>query len=824
MRQNFFIFLVITLVQFSLADVYFKTTDFAPSSDSAFSIEGKAQLAVYQAFRNENPDIYPQSNPMGLKFEGAAGEAPLLMSIAGRTAPTVLHVNGRQSGSYIDREFLIPLDDFIRPDQTIEEAKNNGTYDSNIMYKNEFDSIVKPQVRDVVYREGPDGKKHVYFLPYSYWARVLAYNKTLFLESGLDPEKDYPKSWNELLDVARKLQNSDRDSYGILVDTSEGASWIALPLFYSMGIHVVEKNSKTGNWIASFGSEENLNKAAITADFYLQLVDGPWENNHTGKVEYGAGRSRDAWYLWEKGHVGMVMPYINDLLINAEPLLSSMNADELGIVPIPKSPIGKSTTEMHVRGLGLCSTTTDPEKIKAAWKFIRFISGPKAEKEMVRVYIENGYGHYINPDKLVKHGYQEYIDYVPKQWSDTLDFAFTHMAPAPYGKNCQAYILRASEPLQTAYSQKVPRIKDKAKRLEKLRGLYRKANNSINEKMLNVIPEETMVKRKRIAGIVLGIMAISFGILFRYVWKIFSTNIDTKKERKWKKHGLAYLLLLPAISSILVFNYYPLLSGAIMAFQDYNIMGNSSFVGLQNFAMVLFDATFWLSLLRTLEYVAWSLFFVFLSPIILAIILNEIPTCKVIFRIIYYLPAIVSGLVVMLMWKMFFDPSDSGIFNQLLSYLGLGPSGWLSSQRTAMISILIPLGWSTMGPGCLIYLAALKTVPDDLYEAAAIDGGGFFARLFHVMLPTIKPLLMIQLIFVLIGAFQSADNVLVMTGGGPDGATNVIGLEIFTNAYVYMRFGIAVAIAWILGFLLIGLTMFQMRRISNMSFSTAESS
>ena len=118
----------------------------------------------------------------------------------------------------------------------------------------------------------------------------------------------------------------------------------------------------------------------------------------------------------------------------------------------------------------------------------------------------------------------------------------------------------------------------------------------------------------------------------------------------------------------------------------------------------------------------------------------------------------------------------------------------------------------------------MKTVPDDLYEAAAIDGGGFFARLFHVMLPTIKPLLMIQLIFVLIGAFQSADNVLVMTGGGPDGATNVIGLEIFTNAYVYMRFGIAVAIAWILGFLLIGLTMFQMRRISNMSFSTAESS
>ena len=283
-------------------------------------------------------------------------------------------------------------------------------------------------------------------------------------------------------------------------------------------------------------------------------------------------------------------------------------------------------------------------------------------------------------------------------------------------------------------------------------------------------------------------------------------------------------MLLPAVTAILVFNYYPLLNGALMAFQDYNIMGDSNFIGLDNFAMVLFDITFWKSILRTLEYVSWSLLFVFLSPIILAIVLSEIPSFKVLFRIIYYLPAVVSGLVVMLMWKMFFDPSETGIFNQLFSLIGVGPFGWLSSQQTAMISILLPLGWATMDSGCLIYLAALKTVPNDLYEAAAIDGGGFRARLLNVTIPTIKPLILIQLIFVLIGAFQSADNVLVMTGGGPDGATNVIGLEIFTNAYVYMRFGIAVAIAWILGFLLIGLTMFQMRRISQMDFTTAEES
>jgi ABC-type sugar transport system permease subunit len=319
-------------------------------------------------------------------------------------------------------------------------------------------------------------------------------------------------------------------------------------------------------------------------------------------------------------------------------------------------------------------------------------------------------------------------------------------------------------------------------------------------------------------------MAIAFIALFGYVWKLFSVAKPISNRQRRKRYGLAYAMLFPAILTILVFNYYPLLRGAVMAFQDYNIMGRSTFVGLDNFAMVLFDPSFWLSIIRTVEYVFWSLLFVFLSPILLAIILSEIPFGKVFFRVVYYLPAVVSGLVVMLMWKMFFDPSENGVFNQLLSVIGVGPLGWLNSAQTAMFSILLPLGWSTMGPGCLIYLAALKTVPDDLYEAAAMDGGGFRTRLFHVMLPTIKPLVMIQLIFVLIGAFQSADNVLVMTGGGPDGATNVIGLEIFTNAYVYMRFGIAVAIAWILGFLLIGLTMLQMRRISRMNFTTAEES
>ena len=116
MKHKFIFFLILFFHAFAISEIYFETTDFAPSSDSAFSIEGKAHLAVYKAFRNKYPNIFPKSNPMGLRFEGAAGEAPLLMSIAGKTAPTVLHVNGRQSGSYVERGFLHPLDKYIKPE------------------------------------------------------------------------------------------------------------------------------------------------------------------------------------------------------------------------------------------------------------------------------------------------------------------------------------------------------------------------------------------------------------------------------------------------------------------------------------------------------------------------------------------------------------------------------------------------------------------------------------------------------------------------------------------------------------------------------------
>jgi len=801
-------------------EVSIRTTDFAPGPDSAFSISGKAELAVYRAFRAEYPDIYPEANALALQFEGAAGEAPLLMSIAGGTAPNVIHVNTRQSGSYIERNFLLPLDGFINADLTEAEARAQGIFDADVMYREELEARVRPQVWDAVRRRDADGADHFYLLPFDYFVRIMAYNKSLFQASGLDPETGYPKTWDEMVAVARRIQNPDADQYGLLVSDSGGASWAALPLFLSMGTKIVMRDEDTGNWRATF----NDRGAIEAADYYLQLVEGPWTDPRSGKTHYGVGRSRESWHLWDKGQIGMAFLYMNDLLLNMDSHVAGLNPEEVGLVPVPRSPRGKSITELHMRGLGICATTTDPEQIRAAWRFIRFVGSPEAKREIVRTYVENGYGSFIDPVKLERYGYGEYAASVPKQWANTLHFSMQNCEPEPYGKNCQVYIERASRPLQTAFAEDLARNPDREARLERLQELYDTAVADVNEKMLGRIPEKTMQYRRKVAAAVLTVMLAAFVSLFAYVWRLFTPKRQPGiRRRPFRKVALAYLMLTPAVTAILVFNYYPLLRGAVMAFQDYNVVGGSQFVGLDNFASVLFDKVVWISFLRTGEYVFWSLLLVFVPPILLALILSEIPAGKVLFRVLYYLPAVVSGLVVMLMWKMFFDPSESGMLNQVLGMLGIGAQKWLQDKSLAMVSIIIPLAWAGMGPGCLIYLAALKTVPEDLYEAAAIDGAGVLGRIWNITLPTIKPLILIQLIFVLIGTFQSADNVLVMTGGGPDYATHVVGLEIFYNAYVYLRFGAAVAIAWILGLVLIGLTMLQMKRISRMSYTTAGS-
>ena len=135
-----------------------------------------------------------------------------------------------------------------------------------------------------------------------------------------------------------------------------------------------------------------------------------------------------------------------------------------------------------------------------------------------------------------------------------------------------------------------------------------------------------------------------------------------------------------------------------------------------------------------------------------------------------------------------------------------------------MIACVIPMVWAGMGPGCLIYLAALKGIPDDFYEAADLDGAGFIAKILFVVFPILKPLIIINFVGVFIMAWMSSANILALTAGGAN--TEVAGLRIFYEAFTYLKMGPATAMAWLLGFMMIGFTVYQLRILSRLEFKT----
>jgi len=795
------------------------------STENAFTIDGKIRLAIDDAFLKKYPNIRLSKANMPLNIGEEIGtESHLLLAIAGGTAPDVINeFTFRKSGTFIDKGFLYPLDEWINKDLTVAEARVLGIYDENIMYKDELEQRILPQAMDAIYTDGKDGKKHFYGLPWHHEVRVLAYNKILFREAGLDPIKDFPKTWKELWEVGKILTQPDKGQYGFFGDSpsNDYLSWSAAPFFLSMNPDRVKRDPKTNEWRAVF------NGPGITtaADFWIKLISAPWKHPTSGEILRGIGEyDSNIWMKWYRDEIGMVLLNANDILMNYSMWLNTLSYDEVGIAPIPKAPNGKSVSELFVFFKGILATSSDPRVREGAWKYVRFAGSDEARKLAVDTYVENNFANFVMPELLIKYGYEEYVDEVPKEWAETVRYSFKNSVPEPFGKNTQFIYPLMSRPVTRALQEDLATNPDREYRLKKLQQYFDEAVEIANEKMMKIIPEDEIQTRKIVSFIVATLIFALFIVLFIYIWRVFTPKhlIDSAHQSHYKKYKFAYLLLMPAMLGVLIFNYYPLARGALMAFQEYNVIGGSEYVGLDNFSLVFFDNHFWMSIIVAGYYTVLFLVMVFLPPIFLAILLAEVPVGNVFFRVVFYLPAVISGIVMMLMWKNFFNATDQGLLNQVVALFGLEPIRWLGNKNTAMISIMLPQAWAGMGPGCLIYLAALKTVPDDLYESVSIDGGGFLHRIRYVTLPIIKPLILIQLIFALIAAFQAADTVLVMTAGGPDNATMVVGLEIFFNAYMYQRFGVATSMAWILGFILMGFTVFQMRRLSRLTFTTAD--
>ncbi len=935
-------------------------------------MQAAAERAVLDAFRAKHPEIEIEPH-VKLRMAGPRGEATFYMSMAGQTAPDALYVYGRSTQKYIDQNFLYPLNEYLT-----DEIRNDP------VFKKFYPAISR------------DGK--VYGIPALVAVSGLLYRKDLFSQAGLDPERP-PKTWEELLDYARKLTYPDRGQFGIALPGGRSAGWRFVNFVWQAGGNVVR--FQDDKWRLTLDEPP----AIRALEFYKEMCWGKWTRD--GKEMQGCMRvdSTDQIMLhFNEGRAAMtVISTTGDV---GRYLQAGLDPSQVGIAPLPAGPGGQaSMLEGEFWGINQL-IAHDKARRDAAWEYIHFLVSDRAKAIKTRTQVEAGWAMSVNPKWLEKFGYRAELTLMPAAWIDLYDRIVEHGRLEPYAPGYDQVATDLLAKLDAVlYTEK----SDPKAVLEEI-------TSEANSRFFGTIPEETKAHRRRVAGVIFGLLMVLVAALLAllaFVWRrrrqrelerereLLIETVETPGKLRMRRRieFLAWMFMLPAVLTVLIWMYYPLVRGAVLAFMDYRILGGSTYVGLDNFIEAFLNPSFWLAFGQTVIYAGTSLGLGFFVPILLALMLSEIPYGKMFFRTVFYLPAITSGLVVMFIWKMLYDNSAQGIYNRglmwlttdgrwllfgmllaawllvvgmltaaavgiagrhrkgmvvlpllvlvvlsplwlygvsqiviglygpewltepvpiekmpkivevlrtgtvttfvrrvggedaalstpvtfvaeaagraLLVVLTVGavrlllgrpkwvtetvgprrwvvpvtagaamtvmagsllfrtnllvlplarPYPWLSDPNSywAMLWVIIPSIWARMGPGCIIYLAALKSIPEDLYEAADVDGAGPLSKIYHVTFQYLKPLIIINFVGAFIGTFHAMQNILVMTGGGPGTKTMTIGMDIFFNAFTHLKFGYATAEAWILGSLLIGFTLYQLRILKKLRFTRAE--
>ena len=289
-----------------------------------------------------------------------------------------------------------------------------------------------------------------------------------------------------------------------------------------------------------------------------------------------------------------------------------------------------------------------------------------------------------------------------------------------------------------------------------------------------------------------------------------------KTNQKKKKINRAdnisgYLFIGVAMIIFLLFTLYPVISAVITSLQKYKPFG-SEWVALDNYLEAVKSSLFWKSIKNTVLYtiivVPCSLLISFVISIMILPFSRKLQS---VFKALYYLPGIASGVAIAVVWLWLYDSSPSGIFNRILGVFGFASQNWLSSSKTAMLSLILMALLSSHGSNIIIYMAALHGIDNTYFEAAEIDGASFLQKVRYIVFPLCKPTTLFLLVTGIIGSFQVFMNAYMMTGGGPDNNTTMIGLLIFNNAFTYGKYGLACAQAIILALVIGLLTMLQFK-------------
>ncbi|MGW4233225.1 carbohydrate ABC transporter permease [Streptomyces sp. NPDC004980] len=282
----------------------------------------------------------------------------------------------------------------------------------------------------------------------------------------------------------------------------------------------------------------------------------------------------------------------------------------------------------------------------------------------------------------------------------------------------------------------------------------------------------------------------------------------TGPGRRRRRAGM--LMVAPALLHASLWIGLPVVVSVALAFTKYDVLTAPEFVGLANFRDMLDDAVFRKSVVNTLVYTFFTVPFGMALGLLVALALHTGLKARGIFRTAVFLPQVTATVAIALVWLWIYNPGN-GLLNALLSFLGIEGPAWLSSTTWAMPSVILVGIWQGIGMKMLIYLAALQSLPKELYEAASVDGASKVRQFFSITLPLLKPATFFVLITSMITAFQSFDQIYILTDGGPANSTTMMTYEIYKSAFREFRVGYASAQSLVLFVLLMGFTLVNKR-------------
>lgn len=822
----------------------------------------------------------------GIQLPGGGAKASLMMAIAGRTAPDIGEAWFHIIGNEIRNGFLYPLNEWVG-----EDIDGNGVIDDDetiwepwkdvpmlwrkvAMHDGKVYGIPQASLyqmgvifrTDMVRMAGLNPN-----VPPRTWSEFMHWCYQL-----TDPERDVPGAR-----VARGQRGIALVSHGFTF----------LPWIQSAGgdpIVQVKTSPTTGRkytfapdatsfvtpegedladvpteWQADFTSPAAMAAAELYHDIIWQKwildpvtgdeveldatdlargsidVDGRTVAFAEEDVITGVGRAQTgqrgeaALDFLARGEVAMVTSFVTDL--NSVGQSTGISPDLLSWFPFPAGPGEDARRVVQVQNHYAVMYEGVSRRSKRerdmVWKALTAITSDEVRDNATREKVLSGLARFVHPRELRRLGYEEYLQDVPtaiRRNYEELDDGTISTQTEPYmGFWFTIDQALGKEVLSLIISQTGEHFDYETAMKE----VHRKANSGVMFRMSRAQLDAYRPYARVVLIVVVAVMALLVVRIVRQNLKKAGTRDGIGGRagaRNVYNKWLAWGMVLPALGLIALWHYYPLGRGMVMAFQDYKVAGDSPFVGLDNFIILALDASFWKSLLRTFHFVGLNMLLAFTAPIMLAVLLTDVPRFKIFFRTLFFLPQMSSGLVIALLWKLMYEPTPQGFFNQIIAFLNhiplveLEPQQWLLDPQLAMVCVVLPTVWASMGMASLIYLAALGSIPRDFYEAAEVDGASIWGKFRNVTLPSILPLIIINFVGTFIATFQNMGNIFLMTFGGPGEATMVVGLKIWIEAYANLRFSMATAMAWILGSLLIGFTYFQIQFLGKIEYKRAK--